>query len=418
MAKTSTSKKLHTSLLANMQRAPMAPTAAAAAAALLLIVGTASAASASSSCPNVTITSQPSWSVMNSSTPGASGGANKYGFEDGRVVRSATTGHFHLAVAEMVGDPKWVGMSLGHWMSEDGWTWTRSGTLRNCSGRTDGSDPCAAVWGPSFLFDPSANRYALAYVCYNSAPSNSSGWYGNFNGSIFVAYADAEGDAGLDGVGEGGFTTNQTNVLYPLPGGYRPWQGLQGTDSFFPYPLPNGTWAGLYGSAHTESSPVAGWVIGFATSPSLLGPWSRFPEDDPELVYMTTNTTENPMVFPLPAGMGAPPGAVMAVFDYIGQEGTGFGIACSQDGVTWPRGALVPTPGGARTPFSLLPMTPADVRANRAALLEGGVSAAVVAAWEEEVEVEVGGSAPYWLFYSQQVGGYEVVRTALVTLSW
>jgi hypothetical protein len=384
----------------------------------------ASSPASSFSCPNITITSQPSYTQINATSPGAAG-VNKYGFEDGRVVRTGD-GVFHLAVAEMIGDPRWVLMTIGHWSSPDGWSWTRVGTLRNSSGKSDFSDPCAAVWGASFLWDAPAGRWAMIYVCYNSGPSNSSGWYGNFNGTIWLSHSVTPGDAGIDGP----YATS-TELLWPLAAaGYTPWQGLQGTDSFFGYQLPNGTWAGFYGTAHTETPNrfAEEWVVGFATAPSLSGPWTRYPADDPVVMQITAGHTENPMVFPLPSGMNAGLGGVMGVFDMLNAEGQGFGFTCSADGVNWLPGVLVPTQGGARTPFSLLPMTSSDVRKNAGLLRSGGVDERTLEAWMrqgegegegEEVEAGSEGSAPYFLFYSQnQPSGYESVRTALVTLSW
>ena len=67
----------------------------------------------------------------------------KYGFEGGRIVQSE--GKLHLFTSEMVGDPKWVKMRLGHWTSDDGSNWYRIGTVCESSGNYTGTDRRAAL---------------------------------------------------------------------------------------------------------------------------------------------------------------------------------------------------------------------------------------------------------------------------------
>jgi hypothetical protein len=43
-----------------------------------------------------------------------------------------------------------------------------------------------------------AQTWVLSYVGYRGAPSNSSGWLENFQGTIYARYASSAGDAGLD----------------------------------------------------------------------------------------------------------------------------------------------------------------------------------------------------------------------------
>ena len=84
-----------------------------------------------------------------------------------------------------------------------------------------------------------------------------------------------------------------------------------------------------------------------------------------------------------------------AVYDKLDSEGVGFGYSCSDDGLDWAYGALVLVPGGCRTPLGLLPFTADDY------LRHNGTT-----------------GATYWLFYTQDDGKWEVVRTAIVRLTW
>ena len=68
--------------------------------------------------------------VLTKGMPGTEN--NKYGFEGGTVIK--LTDGYHLFTAEMVDDPHWVKMKLGHWLSKDGKSWTRLGTLMESSG--------------------------------------------------------------------------------------------------------------------------------------------------------------------------------------------------------------------------------------------------------------------------------------------
>lgn len=60
-----------------------------------------------------------------------------------------------------------------------------------------GADPFSSTWGPFFTQD-SDGTWVLSYVAYRGAPSNSSGWLENFQGTIYARRANATGDAGLD----------------------------------------------------------------------------------------------------------------------------------------------------------------------------------------------------------------------------
>jgi hypothetical protein len=241
-------------------------------------------------------------------------------------------------------------------------------------------------------------------VGYHGAPDNGTGWLGNYYGTIWLSYATVLGDEGVFGPFVGDHVILQPTQ--PLPGG--PWaacEGLQGTDSMFPYQLPDGSWFALYGTAHTENGNVFAqkWVACGATAAALNGTWSRYPYDAPldSVINITAGGfTENPMTMLMPAG--APPG-YMVVFDHLGDEANTFGFSCSADGIAWEVGVGVPIAGGARTPLGMHAMTPADIARN-AALLDAS-------ALQQQ-------QALYWLFYTVQEGGYENMRTAIVQIQW
>ena len=310
---------------------------------------------------------------------------NKYGLEDGIVVR-AESGDLVMIGAEMFSDPKWVKMRLGVWRSQNGMIWQRRRTLRESSGLTDGTDKHAASWGPFLLRDPTTKRWVLSYVGYRSGGHNYSGWLTNFEGTIYFAEAAEPGDAGLDSdFGDSGDWRSTDRVLLSpdsFPSGtWYPCQGLQGTDSMYPYQLADGSFAALIGTSHQEagwqpSQPGEGkWPVSLALAPTLQGPWTRHNPFDPShpeeapCLNLTNGHTENPIVSPLPSGTG-----YLAVHDWLDREGEGFGVACSADGIRWQPSTLVPLAGGVRTPFGILPMTAAEQEAHAARIDAYGVT--------------------------------------------
>ena len=343
---------------------------------------------------------------------------NKYGLEDGRVVRTKS-GDFVMVSAEMYADPRWVAMRLGVWRSADGYAWTRQRTLRQSSGTTDGTDPHAASWGPMLVHDEARDVWALSYVAYRSGGRNYSGWLENFEGTIYYAEANTTGDAGLEGdFGDSGDWRDTDKVLLAPDdfGKWFPCQGLQGTDSMFPYQLPNGSWAALVGTSHQEGGwrpSAAGegkWPVSLATAPALAGPWTRYNPADPgdpadaPCLNVTWGHTENPIVSPLPGGGGG----FLAVYDDLRHESVGFSRACSGDGVVWGGSSLVPVPGGARTPFGVLPMTSAEVAEHAARIAAYGTTTVP--------ELKKQNATLAWLFYTATVGGWERFRSAVVEI--
>lgn len=273
---------------------------------------------------------------------------NKYGFEGGRVIKQ--DGIYHLFTAEMVGDPWNVKMMLACWTSTDRLRWKRENTIAESSGDFTGTDPRAALWGPMPVFDDAENRWNLFYVTYRSAPNPPHLWLTNYHGRICRAISAVPGRAGLMG-------PYQDAGMILEPGlESDPWEGLQGADSFFPFPH-NGGWLSFYGSAQTQFIPVPFFGVGLAAASSLAGPWKRLSARNP--IHFGARFVENPIVHRTESGMH------LAVFDggdpLHFPDGTGgFGWSYSENGLDWAEAAFFPTPKlpwlvCTRTPLGLVP---------------------------------------------------------------
>lgn len=387
-----------------------------------LVVAAAFAAAQAVSCPTPRVVWLPPYTQVNASAPGA---PNAYGVEDGIVVRRAD-GRFSMVCAEMYAPPKWVSMRLGVFTSSDGLAWTRERGMRRSSADFTGRDQHSSSWGPFFVHDASNDTWLLSYVGYRGAPSNASGWLENFDGTIFARYANVSGDAGLDSDfadGPGGAAAFNGDAVLLAPDDFNvagPWphvcQGLQGTDSLYPYALDDGSWAAFVGTSHQETPnpwPGGKWPVSLATAPALSGPWTRrnpanasAPADAP-CVDLNGGFSENPIVSRRPDNASA----FHVVIDNLAAERDGFAYGCSEDGLSWGATRLVAVPGGCRTPFGLLPMTPAERAARRADIIAYGVLNATT--------IDAPNTSLQWLFYSQTGSdGFEAFRTAVVQLAW
>jgi len=279
--------------------------------------------------------------VITTRSPNAKG--IKYGFEGGRAVKVGST--YHLFTSEMVGDPIWVNMQFGHWKSEDGSHWKREATIFKSSGEYEGNDPRAALWSPLVVYDEGRKVWNLFYVAYRSRPNTSKQFLSNFDGHIWQARSTVPGPEGI-----GGTYRDLGVVMQPGPDS-GVWEGLQGTDSFFPYRV-GGRWFALFGSARTEVLPIEHWLVGVASAPTLSGPWRR--HDDLNPAPIEKKFIENPIVTLLPDGR------YICVYDNQGPDSIGY--AFSQDGIHWQPGkslAIQPEPGtwskDVRTPLGLIP---------------------------------------------------------------
>lgn len=267
--------------------------------------------------PDLEVTRQWPGPILTIQSDGAQG--NKYGFEGGRVLKIKST--YHLFTSEMVGDPHWVKMRLAHWTSQDRLHWKRVSTLAESSGDFTGSDPRAALWSPLPVFDPQQSRWNLFYVAYQAAPDTSTQWLTNHEGRIWRAVSTIPGEDGIDG------PYKDVGILLQRGKDSDPWEGLQGTDSFFPY-LVGDRWYALYGSAHTEKLPISLWQIGLATASNLAGPWTRCTALNP--LKVESRFVENPIVSQLSDG------TYVAVYDTDAPNAIGYTF--SSNGVHWSAG--------------------------------------------------------------------------------
>ena len=233
--------------------------------------------------PQLLLVRQHPTPVLTTRSPGAEG--IRYGFEGGRVVK--VRGTYHLFTSEMVGDPIWVKMRLGHWTSRDRLTWKRASTVAESSGEFEGKDPRASLWSPLPVWDEGDKRWNLFYVAYRSAPSDGTRFLLNHAGEIWRAVSRTPGEEGIRGPFE------DVGVVMRPGADSLPWEGLQGTDSFFPWPVGR-PWRAFYGSARTETKPIGHWLVGPAEAENLSGPWRRVRKDNP--APLETRFIENPIV--------------------------------------------------------------------------------------------------------------------------
>lgn len=278
--------------------------------------------------------------VLTIRSTGAEG--NRYGFEGGRVLKIKDT--YHLFTSEMVSDPHWVKMRLAHWTSPDRMHWKRLGTLAESSGDFTGKDPRAALWSPMPIYDPAEGRWNLFYVAYEAAPDTSTRWLTNHEGRIWRAVSVTEGEDGIGG------PYQDVGVILQREKDSDPWEGLQGTDSFFPYRVGDG-WYAFYGSAHTEKLPLSLWQVGLAKAPELAGPWTRCTEINP--LKVENRFIENPVVTKLQDG------TYVAVYDTDAPNAIGYTF--SNDGIHWSQGQHLVVQEGkdvwaseVRTPLGLI----------------------------------------------------------------
>lgn len=278
--------------------------------------------------------------ILTVHSEGAQG--NKYGFEGGRVLK--IKGTYHLFTSEMVGEPHWVRMRLAHWTSPDRVHWKRRETLLESSGDFTGRDPRAALWSPLPVYDPKIGRWNLFYVAYQAAPDTSQQWLTNHEGRIWRAVSEILGEDGIDG------PYHDVGVVLQRGKDSDPWEGLQGTDSFFPYSVGD-RWYAFYGSAHTEKLPISLWQVGLAKAQDLAGPWIRCTEFNP--LKIENRFIENPIATRLSDG------TFVAVYDTDAPNAVGYTF--SSDGIHWSVGQHLVVQEGkdvwaseVRTPLGLI----------------------------------------------------------------
>ena len=307
---------------------------------LALLVVAAYGANSLAADPRLTVVRQIGHPVLTIRSAGAE--TNKYGFEGGRVVK--LHGTYHLFTSEMVGDPHWVKMKLAHWKSHDRLHWQRVATVRESSGDFTGKDHRAALWSPIPVFNPIENRWNLFYVAYQAAPDTDREWLTNHEGRIWRAVSQTVGLDGIDG------PYRDMGIVMQRGTDSDRWEGLQGTDSFFPY-LVGDQWYAIYGSARTEHLPLSLWQVGLAKASDLSGPWKRCTELNP--LKVEPRFIENPIVSRLANGQ------YVAVYD--NHQPNEIGYSLSADGIHWGPGLHLVVQSGkgiwateVRTPLGLL----------------------------------------------------------------
>jgi hypothetical protein len=290
------------------------------------------------------IVSQHPTPLISRLSPGAQD--NKYGFEGGRVV--LLDGTYHLFISEMNADPKWTKTRLAHWTSHDGFSFTRESTLFESSGDFTGADPRAALFLPIPVFDDKLNRWTLFYSAFRSAPNKKDRWLINHDGRIVRALSQSPGRNGIAG------PYQDIDIAIQPDSNSDSWEGLQGTDSFFPFKIGYGNWLSFYGSAKTEKIPTTFWADGLASASSLAGPWTRLSKINPIL----HPRAENPHVLRLKNNL------YVAIYDAVFEtppDCMKIPYMFSSDGFHWTQTKYIQLSSGennwikqVRTPLSII----------------------------------------------------------------
>ena len=277
-------------------------------------------------------------------------GGNKYGFEGGSALKVEET--YHLFMAEMAGDPFWVTMRLGHWESKDLATWKRTGTLFESKGEGHNKDPKFSIWAPMPIYNEAEDRWNLFYVAYRGPLAPNEGTH--MDGQIYRAVSQTPGPLGVGGPYE------DAGVILRPDSLSQPWEGQQGTDSFYPYQVGN-EWYGFYGSHNYH--PLCPWLVGLAKAPTLAGPWLRCTKGNPS--GLEKHFIENPIVHRVGELYLTvyDSSEINAQGDYV-ESPFDVGYACSKDGSHWLEGArcvLHPDAPASwssdmRTPLGLIPL--------------------------------------------------------------
>jgi hypothetical protein len=273
---------------------------------------------------------------------------NKSGFENGFTLKLGDT--YHMFISEMFGRPH-LDLRIAHWTSEDAVHWTRKGTIMESKPGRSPENPFSEVWMQTVIFDRKADRWTLFYIAYRGGNS------GRGEGVARRAVATVPGIKGIGGPYE------DAGVAM-APGGKHAalWEGQQGLDSFFPYPVGD-KWVALHGS-HNHF-PVAPWQVGVATARTMdASVWTRVPSEQPSPIEGLF--IENPIVSRLPNGHYiavydanhfAPNQPDIAVKPY-----NSIGYSISSDGVHWHQGRSLVVQTDAnnwasdlRTPLGLVP---------------------------------------------------------------
>jgi predicted GH43/DUF377 family glycosyl hydrolase len=180
------------------------------------------------------------------------------------------------------------------------------------------------------FFNKNTDHWELYYVGYKSRPDSGGMWLGNYEGRIFRAVSRIKGTEGLSGPYE------DANLILEPGKDSEPWEGLQGTDSFFPFIAADGKYYGFYGSARTQFKPIPYWQIGLARADKPEGPWQRCSELNPLAIGLSF--IENPVVTRISNGLYIT--VADAGYDSTGLMRSAFGYCWSKDGIHWSKERL------------------------------------------------------------------------------
>lgn len=313
------------------------------------------------------ILSGPNTPVIDEGMPGTEGILG--GFEGGACVKINDT--YHMFPTERAGQAgveayfDRVKTRIGHWTSTDAIHWKREATIYSASGTyavADEDNPAndrrGAIWSYMPVFSKEANRwygYYLAYTVSRTIQPNHS------FGRIWRAESVQPGIEGIGGPYRDCGIIMEPGIDSQL------WEGRQGVDSFYPYPVGD-EWLAFYGGAYPFSTRSdypekggKGWYVGLARSKTLEGPWTRLDTTVNPIRTIHPWFIENPIVYTLPNGM------YITVFDG-GPEGWGhhlpnmMGYALSKDGYHWSEARYLPIETKVkkwwtimRTPVCLIP---------------------------------------------------------------
>lgn len=321
------------------------------------------------SLSTLTLEVRPTYTPMVLDGHRAPGLSDGFGFEGGRVVRVGE--EYRLFSTEILSDPVWVHTALAQWSSPDGIIWERVGTVFQSTGDHTGSDPFAALFSPMAVFNDELDVWEMFFVAYRSEPDRDGAFLQNHSGRVLHARSIRAGEGGVDAP----FRVLGV-ALEPGPES-QDWEGLQGTDSFFPFRRPGADgWLAFYGSATTEHKGSGGltWRVGLAQAPALEGPWIRRGEGNPSPVEPTF--IENPVVSRTANGL------LIGLYDNGGLSDAGlrsFGAMASEDGVNWARLPAVSVPDETanwavqiRTPLGLVPLNDGGYRIHFTGFSERG----------------------------------------------
>ena len=117
-------------------------------------------------------------------------------------------------------------------------------------------------------------RWNLFYVAYRCAPDPPDRWLTNHEGRIWRAVSQTPGPHGYDG------PYRDVGIVLEPGADSDSWEGLQGTDSFFPFRVGE-RWLAFYGSANTQDKQIGKWQVGLAESETLAGTWKRLSATNP-----------------------------------------------------------------------------------------------------------------------------------------